>query len=59
MDESAIQGYIKLIEIIVSAGLQTFDSLRTVLSGNATPAELDVVLAEVQTRLARRGITGA
>jgi len=56
MDPSTINGYIELVQIIVSAGLQTYDQLRTLLAGSASPADLDVILGEVQTRLARRGI---
>jgi hypothetical protein len=56
MDPSAVQGYIQLIEIILSAGIQTEASLRTLLSSHVSPADLDVILGEVTTRLARRGV---
>ena len=59
MDTSAIQGYIQLVEIILSAGIQTEASLRSLLSSSVSPADLDVILGEVNTRLARRGITSA
>ena len=56
MDPSAVQGYIQLIEIILSAGIQTEASLRSLLSSSVSPADLDVILGEVTTRLARRGV---
>ena len=59
MDTSAIQGYIQLVEIIRSAGIQTEASLRTLLSSSVTPADLDRILNEVSTRLARRGLADA
>lgn len=57
MDETVIQGYIQLAEIILSAGIQTEASLRSLLSSSVSPADLDVILGEVNTRLARRGIS--
>ncbi len=59
MDEAAIQGYIELINIILSAGIQTEASIRTLLSSSVTPADLDRILNEVSTRLARRGLADA
>jgi hypothetical protein len=49
-----LQGYIELIEIITSAGLQTFDQIKGILSSHVSPDDLGVILGEVQTRLDRR-----
>lgn len=59
MDESTLNGYVTLIEVIVSAGLQTFEQLRALLGSSVGPENLDLILAETKTRLARRGITTA
>lgn len=57
MDPAVLQGYITLIGLILNAGIQTEQNLRIILGSHVTPADLDVILGQVQTRLARRGIT--
>lgn len=59
MDQAVMQSYITLIEVFISAGIQTEEGIRTLLSSHVSPADLDVILGEVNTRLARRGIASS
>lgn len=60
MTESELNGYIQIAELLISLGLSTAEKISAVLSGgNVSPANLEVILAETKTRLARRGITTA
>jgi hypothetical protein len=56
MTDSEIAGYLQLIEIIMSGGIQTFDVLKVLLSANVSPTDLEKILAQTQVRLERRGI---
>ena len=52
MDPASIQLYATLLETLLNA----VSTLATGLKSPATPADLQVILNEVSTRLARRGI---
>lgn len=58
MDPATLLQYANFVEMALSLGITTVDKLKT-LGGTVSPADLDVILAEVDRRLTRRTITGS